>query len=106
MPVEGGVFDRLEAVQRASELKPDLILLDIGVPRLNGIEAIRKIRKLVSEPKIIFLTQEPSAGVLREAFNASAQGHFVKINAGGELLTSVEAIPLGKTFVSSTMGKR
>jgi len=74
MPVDGGVFDRLEAVQKASELKSDLILLDIGV--------------------------------LREAFNASAQGHFVKINAGGDLLTSVEAIPLGKTFVSTTMGKR
>jgi DNA-binding NarL/FixJ family response regulator len=106
MPVDGGVSDGLEAVQKATELKSDLILLDIGVLRLNGIEATRKIRKLFSEPKIIFLTQKPSADVLREVLNAGAQGHFVKINAGGELLTSVEAVLLGKTFVSSSMGKR
>jgi DNA-binding NarL/FixJ family response regulator len=61
------VADGLEAVQKAEELKPDLILLDIGLPTLNGIEAARQIRKLAPQSKIIFLTQESSADMVEEA---------------------------------------
>ena len=96
------VSDGLEAVQKAVELKPDLILLDIGLPTLNGIEAARQIRKLVPESKIIFLSQESSADLVQEALSLGAWGYVVKARAGSELLTAVEAVILGKPFVSST----
>ena len=67
MQVVGEASDGLEAVQKALELKPDLILLDIGLPTLNGIEAAQQIRKLTPESKIIFVSQESSADVVQEA---------------------------------------
>jgi DNA-binding NarL/FixJ family response regulator len=94
----------LEAVQKAVELQPDLILLDIGLPSLNGVEAAREIRRLSSESKIIFLSQESSADVVQEALSLGAQGYVVKIKAGSELLTAMEEVFLGKTFVSSSIG--
>ena len=93
------VSDGVEAVQEAVKLQPDLILLDIGLPSLNGIEAARQIRKLAPESKIIFLTQESSADVVQEALNLGARGYVVKMKAASELLTTVEAVLLGKTFV-------
>jgi len=95
------VSDGLEAVQKAVELQPDLILLDIGLPSLNGIEAARQIRTLVPESKVIFLTQESSADVVQEARSLGARGYVVKLMAGSELLPAVEAVLSGKTFVSS-----
>jgi DNA-binding NarL/FixJ family response regulator len=94
------VSDGLEAVQKAVELKPDLILLDIGLPTLNGIEAARQIRKLVPESNIIFLSQESSAEIVQEAFSLGAWGYVVKTRAGRDLLTAVEAVISGKQFVS------
>lgn len=100
----GEASDGLEAVQKAVELKPDLILLDIHLPSLNGIEAARRIRKLAPESKIIFVSLESSADVVQEALSLGAQGYVVKARAGGELLTAVEAVLSGKTFVSSSTG--
>lgn len=66
--------DGVEAVQKAAELKPDLILLDIGLPTMSGIDAARRIRELVPESKIIFLSQESSADVIEEALSTGALG--------------------------------
>src|ERR1700687_164768 len=63
------VADGLDAVRQAEELKPDLILLDIGLPTLNGIDAARRIRKLAPESKIIFVSQESSPDVVQEALS-------------------------------------
>jgi len=82
----------------AVELRPDLILLDIGLPSLNGIEVARQMRSLVPESKIIFLTQESSAEVLQEALNLGARGYVIKITAASELLTAVETVLSGKTW--------
>ena len=95
------VSDGLEAVQKAEELQPDLILLDIGLPTLNGIEAARQIRKLAPEAKIIFVSQESSADVVQEALSL-AWGYVVKTHAGSELLSAVDAVLLEKQFVGST----
>lgn len=73
--------DGFEAIQRARELQPNLILLDIGLPTLNGIEAARRIRKLAPESKIIFLSQESSADIVGEALSLGAQGYVVKSDA-------------------------
>jgi DNA-binding NarL/FixJ family response regulator len=100
LQVVGEACDGLEAVQKAVELKPDLILMDIGLPSLNGIEAARQIRKLVPEAKIIFLSQESSADVVQVALSFGAQGYVVKMRAGSELLPAIEAVLSGKTFAS------
>jgi CheY-like chemotaxis protein len=100
LQVIGEVSDGLAAVQKAVELQPDLILLDIGLPTLNRIEAARQIRKLVPESKIIFLSQESSADVVQEARSIGAWGYVAKTRAGTELLAAVEAIMSGKRFVS------
>jgi DNA-binding NarL/FixJ family response regulator len=99
--VVGEVSDGLEAVQKAVELRPDLILLDIGLPSLNGIEVARKMRSLVPESKIIFLTQDYSADLVEEALSLGARGYVAKIKAQVDLFAAVEAALLGMTFVST-----
>jgi DNA-binding NarL/FixJ family response regulator len=93
--------DGSEAVQKAEEFRPDLILLDIGLPKLNGLEVARQIRKLAPESKIIFLTQESSADVVQEALSLGAHGYVVKERAGTELVAAVLAVLQGKQFISS-----
>jgi DNA-binding NarL/FixJ family response regulator len=101
LEVTGEASNGSEAVQKAVELQPDLILLDIGLQGLSGIDAARQIRSLVPRSNIIFLTQESSADVIQEALGLGAQGYVVKTKAASELLNAVEAVLLGKTFVSS-----
>jgi DNA-binding NarL/FixJ family response regulator len=100
LQIVGEVSDGLEAVRQAERLQPDLILVDIGLPTLNGIEAARRIHKLVPECKILFLSQESSADVVREAFDSGAEGYVVKAHAGSDLLAALEAVRQGKHFIS------
>jgi DNA-binding NarL/FixJ family response regulator len=93
--------DGLEAVQKAEELRPDLIVLDIGLPGLNGIEAARQIRKLSPDSKIIFLSQESSMDTAQEALALGALGYVVKTYAGTELLPATTAILEGRQFISA-----
>jgi|SRR5580658_770270 DNA-binding NarL/FixJ family response regulator len=101
LQVVGEASDGLEAVQQAEALKPDLVLLDVGLPTLNGIEAARQIRKLAPESKIIFLSQESSADVVQEALSLGALGYVVKTKAASQLLPAVEAAVMEKQFVGS-----
>ncbi len=96
----GEASDGLEAVRKAQELQPDLIVLDLGLPSLNGIEVARQVRKLCPRCKILLLTQETSMDLAQEAFRLGAMGYVVKGHAGGELLASVEAVCQGRQFVS------
>jgi len=98
--------DGLEAVQKAEELQPDLIVLDIGLPKLNGLEAARQIRQLSPNSKILFLSQESSADVVQEALGLGAFAYVVKSDAGSELLTSVNAVLRGEKFVSGRFAGR
>jgi len=93
--------DGLQAVHKAQTLQPDLILLDIGMPGLNGIEAARRIGELAPNARIIFLTQESSPDVVREAFSLGARGYVVKVQAGEELLIAGDSVMQGKQFSSS-----
>jgi DNA-binding NarL/FixJ family response regulator len=99
----GEASDGLEAVQKATEQKPDLIVLDIGLPSLNGLEAARRIRKLAPNSTILFLSQESSAEVVQEALSIGALGFVVKTDAGSELLAGVEAVLRNQQFVSRTL---
>jgi two-component system nitrate/nitrite response regulator NarL len=94
------VSDGLEAVQRAEELKPDLILLDIGLPTLNGLQAAREIRKLAPESRIIFVSQQSSPDLVQEALSLGAQGYVAKTRLASDLLVAVDAVLEGRQFVS------
>lgn len=93
----------LEAIQKAEELKPDLILLDIGLPKLNGLRAAREIRRLVPECKIIFVSQESSAELVQEALGLGAKGYVAKARVGNDLLFAVEEVLQGRQFVSNNL---
>jgi len=101
--VLGCASDGLEGLQKAEELQPDLILLDISLPKLNGIELARKVRKLVPKAKILFLSSNADPDVVRAAFCAGGAGYVLKSDAGGALLAGMEAVLLGKQFVSSSL---
>jgi len=94
------VADGLEGVQKAELLGPDLVLLDIGLPTLNGIEAARQIRKRAPQSKIIFLSQESSPEVVQEALNLGAWGYVEKTRAASDLLAAVNAVLDCRQFVS------
>jgi DNA-binding NarL/FixJ family response regulator len=93
--------DGVEAIAKARELRPDLILMDIGLPKLNGLEAARRIRELVPSAKIVFLTQESDIDVVQEALGIGARGFIAKGQAGTELLAGLELVLQGELFVSS-----
>ena len=101
MQIVGESSDGLEAVHKAEELQPDLIVLDIGLPKLNGIEAARRIRKLSPKSKILLISQESAADVVQEALALGALGYVVKAHAGSELLAAAEAVLEGRQFISS-----
>ena len=100
LQVVGEASDGLEAVQKTEELQPDLIVLDIGLPTLNGIEVARRIRKLRPECKMLFMSQESSADVAQETFRLGAMGYVVKSHAGSELFVALEEVCQGRQFVS------
>ena len=100
LKIVGEVSDGFEGVQKAKELKPDLILLDIGLPTLDGFEVARRIRKLVPESRIVFLSMEDSADLVQEALSLGARGYLEKARSVGEILAAVEAVCQGKQYVS------
>jgi DNA-binding NarL/FixJ family response regulator len=91
--------DGLDAVAKTAQLTPDLILMDIGLPKLNGIEAARQILEFAPAAKIIFLTQESSAEVVDEALQLGACGYVLKSRAGNDLLDAIDATLRGEQFV-------
>jgi CheY-like chemotaxis protein len=100
LQIVGETADGLEAVHKAEELRPDLILLDVGLPTLNGIEAARRIRTLSPESKIIFISQQSDPDVVEEALNLGARGYVVKAQAASELLAAVDAVLEKRQFIS------
>lgn len=101
--VLGEVSDGLLAVQKAKELQPDLILLDIGLPTLNGIEAARQIHEGSPASKILFVSENRSLDIAEEALSAGASGYITKSDAGSELLPAIDAVLAGKRFVSASL---
>jgi len=90
LEVVGESADGLQAIQQAQQLRPDLILLDLGLPTINGIETARRLRRLLPQSQILFLSQESSPDVVREALNTGARGYVIKQRAN-DLLRAVTA---------------
>jgi len=103
LSIIGEASDGFEAIQKAKELQPDLIVLDIGLPKLNGFEVARQIRNLAPTPKILFLSQESSLDVVSDALSL-ASGYVVKTYAGGELLHAVAMLLDDGQYISSGVG--
>ena len=97
--VVGEATDGLQAIEQAKELQPDLILLDLSLPKLNGMEAGRRILKLCPHSKIVFLSQDSSRDVVQGALGLGAAGYLLKSDAT-ELPLAVDAILQGEVFVS------
>ena len=91
-------------MQKARDLQPDLILLDIGLPKLNGIEAARQIHDHCPKTKILFLSESQSVEVVRAALSTGAHGYVLKSD-GTELLNAVEAVLQDRIFVSRTLAQ-
>lgn len=103
--VIGEESDGLSAVHSAEQLKPDLIILDIGLPRLNGIDAARRIRKLSPDSRILFASADRSWETVEVALETGAGGYLVKTDAGTELASAIEAVIQGRPFVSSGVAR-
>jgi len=104
--VIGQASDGLEAVRKATELQPDLVLLDLGLPKLSGAEVARRVGSLTPAPKILVLSQESSADVVQEMLSLGALGYVHKPRALSDLIPAIDAILQGKTFVSSDLAFR
>ena len=100
LQIVGEASDGLQAVQKAQELQPGLILLDVGLPTLNGIEAAYRISRLVPAAKILFVSQNNDADVVAAALSNGAKGYVRKENALTDLLPAVESVLRGERFVS------
>jgi DNA-binding NarL/FixJ family response regulator len=92
--------DGLEAVRRTRKLRPQLVLLDIGLPKLNGIQVAKRIRRVSPASKILFCTQESSSEVVAEALLIGGDGYLLKSNIVDELLQAIDTVLEGGTFVS------
>jgi DNA-binding NarL/FixJ family response regulator len=101
LEIVGEVADGLAAVQKAGELHPDVILLDIGLPSLNGIEAAHRISKLVPGAAILFVSQDNDEDVIAAALSNGAKGYVLKLNASSELLPALAAVLRGEHFLST-----
>ena len=100
LTIVGEAGDGLTAVSLANSLRPELILLDVGLPELNGIEAARQIRQLVPDCNILILSQEMAPEIVEEALALGVRGYVTKTHVQRDLLAAVRAVLEGNVFVS------
>jgi DNA-binding NarL/FixJ family response regulator len=98
--VAGEASDGLEAVEKVNSLQPDVVVLDITMPRMNGIEACRVIKEKKPGVEVLFVTQHDSPQMMREALAAGARGYVVKSNLARDLLEAVEQVSQHRVFTA------
>lgn len=97
--------DGLEAIDKTRKLQPDLIVLDIGLPKLNGIEAARQIHRIAPRSRILFFSENCCPDVVREALSAGGSGYVVKSDAAHDLIPCMKAVMKDQQFVSSRIAR-
>jgi DNA-binding NarL/FixJ family response regulator len=95
--------DGLEAVQKAEELQPDLILLDINLPKMHGFDVAKQLPRLAPRGRLLFLSQESSPDIVRKALSLGADGYIQKISAATDLLPAIDTVLAGQRFVSRSV---
>jgi DNA-binding NarL/FixJ family response regulator len=103
LEVVAELVDGEQAIDKVPELSPDIILLDISLPGISGIEAAKSIRKNSPDSRIIFVSQHHSVILAKDALRAGASGYVVKSDAGRDLLSAIEAVREGRTFISPAL---
>jgi DNA-binding NarL/FixJ family response regulator len=106
LEIAGAVHDGLELIRSAAELRPDLIVADISMPRLNGLDAIKQIRKVDKHVKFIVLTMHPDVSYAVEALSAGVAGYVLKTSAGNELREAVREALRGGTYVAKAIAEK
>ena len=103
--IVGSAEDGRALVAAADKLRPELVVADISMPLLNGIEAARQIRKAHPQTKVIFLTMHPDAAYATEAFRAGASGYVLKNSAASELVAAIQEVLKGRTYLTPRVAK-
>jgi DNA-binding NarL/FixJ family response regulator len=99
----GTVSNGRELVATATDIAPDVIVVDISMPSLNGLEAVRQLKKAENRAKIVFLTMHADADMATEAFRSGASGYVLKHSAGGELIEAIRAALDGRVYLSPSI---
>jgi len=95
--------DGLEAVQKAKQIRPDVVLMDLSLPERSGFEATREIRIFSPNSKILFLTEHRGADLIRAAFDLGVSGYILKSDANADLVRGIWAVLVGQQFVSRSL---
>ncbi|HWI68985.1 MAG TPA: response regulator transcription factor [Nitrospiraceae bacterium] len=103
--VVGVAEDGRTVLRMAQELEPDIVTLDISMPQLNGIDAARKLKKLLPRTKVIFVTMHADPAYVNEAFKAGASGYLLKRSAGSELIQAIQSTMAGQWYVTPLVAK-
>jgi DNA-binding NarL/FixJ family response regulator len=98
--VVGEASDGLEALDKSDSLHPDVVLLDVTMPKMHGLEVCRLLRQKTASPEILIVTQHDSPHMMREALEAGARGYVVKSNAGRDLFEAIDAVSQHRVFVA------
>ena len=101
----GVVYDGRALVEAAERLRPDVVVTDVSMPLLNGLDAIRQIRTRRPNVKIVVLTMHKETQLAVDAFRAGASGYVLKVSPGEELITAIEQVALGRAFVTTLLAK-
>ncbi len=97
------ISNGFEAIQAAVDLQPNVVLLDIGLPGMNGLQAAGLIRRVAPSAKIIFVSLERDPDIVEAALRLGAVGYVLKTDAGGDLITAIHTVVRGKKFLSSSL---